>query len=68
MFTGKQLAAIILVILCLILLVQNSRLIDVNFLFFHPALPLSLLILIVLLMGVLLGYWLNRRKRTNARK
>ena len=62
MFTGKQLLAIILTGLVLIILIQNSYAVRLKFLFLYFSLPLSILILAVLLVGILIGYWLNRRK------
>lgn len=62
MFTSKQIFAIILTALMLIILIQNSYAVPLKFLFLHFSLPLSILVLAVLLVGILIGYWLNRRK------
>ena len=67
MFTGKQLITIILTGLVLIILIQNSYAVPLKFLFLYFSLPLSVLVLAVLLVGILIGYWLNRRK-SNAPK
>jgi uncharacterized integral membrane protein len=62
MFTGKQVLAIIPTGLILIILIQNSYAVRLKFLFLYFSLPLSILVLAVLLVGILIGYWLNRRK------
>jgi len=62
MFTGRQLITIILTGLILIILIQNSYAVPLKFLFLNFPLPLSILVLAVLLVGILIGYWLNRRK------
>jgi len=62
MFTGKQVLAIIPTGLILIILIQNSYAVRLKFLFLQFSLPLSILVLVVLLVGILIGYWLNRRK------
>jgi uncharacterized integral membrane protein len=62
MFTGKQLITIILTGLVLIILIQNSYSVKLKFLFLYFSLPLSILVLAVLLVGILIGHWLNRRK------
>jgi len=62
MFTGKQLLTIVLTGLILIILIQNSYAVRVKFLFLYFPLPLSILVLAVLLVGILIGYWFNRRK------
>lgn len=62
MFTSKQIITIILTGLTLIILIQNSYAVRLKFLFLYFSLPLSILVLVVLLIGVLIGYWLNRRK------
>ena len=67
MFTGKQVLAIIPTGLILIILIQNSYVVRLKFLFLYFSLPLSVLVLAVLLVGILIGYWLNRRK-SNAPK
>ena len=67
MFTGKQVLAIIPTGLILIILIQNSYAVRLKFLFLYFSLPLSVLVLAVLLVGILIGYWLNRRK-SNAPK
>ena len=67
MFTGKQILAIIPTGLILIILIQNSYAVRLKFLFLYFSLPLSVLVLAVLLVGILIGYWLNRRK-SNAPK
>jgi uncharacterized integral membrane protein len=67
MFTTKQLVAIVLIGLVLIILIQNSYPVPIKMLLFHVTMPLSILVLVVLLIGVLLGYWLNRKK-SNGKK
>jgi uncharacterized integral membrane protein len=62
MFTSKQIVTIILTGLVLIILIQNSYAVPLKFLFLHFPLPLSILVLAALLVGVLIGHWLNRRK------
>jgi uncharacterized integral membrane protein len=62
MFSSKQLITIILAGLILIILIQNSYAVPLKFLFLNFPLPLSILVLVVLLVGILIGYWLNRRK------
>jgi uncharacterized integral membrane protein len=62
MFTGKQLITIILTGLILIILIQNSYAVRLKFLFLYFSLPLSILVLAVVLVGILIGYWLNRQK------
>ncbi len=62
MFTGKQLLTIILTGLILIILIQNSYAVRLKFLLLYFSLPLSVLVLAVLLVGILIGHWLNRRK------
>ncbi|MCX6832308.1 MAG: LapA family protein [candidate division Zixibacteria bacterium] len=62
MFTGKQVLAIIPTGLILIILIQNSYAVRLKFLFLYFSLPLSILVLAVVLVGILIGYWLNRRK------
>ena len=63
MFTGKQLITIILTGLILIILIQNSYAVRLKFLFLYFSLPMSILVLAVLLVGILIGYWLNRQKK-----
>ena len=67
MFTTKQITAIVLIVLLVFVLVQNSYGVRIKFLVFFGTLPLSVLILIVFLAGVLIGYWLNRNKSRGAR-
>jgi uncharacterized integral membrane protein len=67
MFTSKQLATIVLTGLILIILIQNSYAVRLKFLFLYFSLPLSILVLAVVLVGILIGYWLNRQKK-NATK
>jgi uncharacterized integral membrane protein len=62
MFTGKQLITIVLAGLILIILIQNSYSVRLKFLFLNFPLPLSILVLVALLVGILIGHWLNRRK------
>lgn len=68
MFTTKQIVAIILTALILIILIQNSYSVRLKFLFAYISMPLSILVLAVLLVGVLLGYWLNRRKSHGSKR
>jgi uncharacterized integral membrane protein len=63
MFTSKQLVTIILTGLILIILIQNSYTVRLKFLFLYFSLPLSILVLAVVLVGILIGYWLNRQKK-----
>jgi uncharacterized integral membrane protein len=62
MFTGKQLITIVLAGLILIILIQNSYVVRLKFLFLNFPLPLSILVLVALLVGILIGHWLNRRR------
>lgn len=68
MFTSRQIIAIILVGLILIVLIQNSYAVRLKFLFTYVSLPLSILVLAVLLIGVLIGYWLNRKKSHGSKR
>ncbi|TFH59715.1 MAG: DUF1049 domain-containing protein [Candidatus Zixiibacteriota bacterium] len=67
MFTGKQIVTIVLTGLILIILIQNSNAVPLKFLLLSFSLPLSVLVFVVVLVGVLIGHWLNRRK-SNAPK
>ena len=68
MFSSKQIVAIVLVGLILVVLIQNSYAVRIKFLFSYISLPLSLVVLIAVLIGVLLGYWFNRRKSHGAKR
>jgi uncharacterized integral membrane protein len=62
MFTSRQIITIVLTGLILIILIQNSYAVRLKFLFLYFSLPLSILVLAVVLVGILIGHWLNRRK------
>jgi uncharacterized integral membrane protein len=68
MFTSKQIVAIILIGLVLIVLIQNSYAVRLKFLITYVSMPLSILVLAVLLVGILLGYWLNRKKSHGSKR
>jgi uncharacterized integral membrane protein len=68
MFTSRQIIAIVLIGLILLILIQNSYAVRIKFLFAYISLPLSILVLGAVLIGVLLGYWLNRRKSHGAKR
>ena len=68
MFNSKQIVAIVLVGLILLILIQNSYAIRIKFLFVSFGLPLSILVLAALLIGILVGYWLNRRKSHGSKR
>jgi uncharacterized integral membrane protein len=62
MFTSRQIITIVLTGLILIILIQNSYAVRLKFLFLYFSLPLSILVLAVVLVGILIGHWLSRRK------
>ncbi len=68
MFTGKQITAIVLFGLVLIILIQNSYVVPIKFLMLHVSMPLSILVFVAVLIGVLFGYWLNRRKSHGSKR
>jgi len=55
-----------ILILTVLIMIQNSQMIEVNFLLWSYKLPLLTLSLLILLVGVFLGYsfsmWLHHRK------
>ncbi|MFA9460807.1 lipopolysaccharide assembly protein LapA domain-containing protein [Thiohalorhabdus sp. Cl-TMA] len=55
----KLLLALVLLILVLIFVLQNTTIVDINFLVWKFTLSRGLLVLIVLLVGMLIG-WLGR--------
>ncbi|KPV40447.1 hypothetical protein AN478_06545 [Thiohalorhabdus denitrificans] len=55
----KLLLAIVLLVLVLIFVLQNTTIVDINFLIWEFTLSRGLLVLMVLLVGVAIG-WLGR--------
>lgn len=51
------------IVLFVVFMLQNTDIVTVNFLFWHFQLSRSILLLVVLLIGVLIGYVLRRLKK-----
>lgn len=62
----KQILFVILLILLIILMVQNSHMTKVEFLFWHLDIPTILLLLITAIVGMIIGWfakmYLGKRK------
>jgi len=57
--TSKLVIAIGLILLVMIFAVQNAAIVDIRLLFWDIALPRSLLIFMMLLIGVVIGWFLR---------
>lgn len=64
----KLIAALVAILLVLIIALQNTRVVETNILFFSPALPLAILMLLTFTVGIIAGLLMavtlsGRRKR-----
>lgn len=57
--TSKLVTAIGLILLVMIFTLQNAAIVDIRLLFWDVALPRSLLIFMMLLIGVVIGWFLR---------
>lgn len=59
----KEALVILAAIICVILLVQNSTLVNVKFLLWHKFLSLSVVVLTAFILGAVFGYGISSRKK-----
>lgn len=58
----RLLALVVAVLLSMVFTIQNSGKVPVSFLWMQPMIPLAVVLLLTLLLGGILGYFLKPRK------
>lgn len=67
MFTGKQAWIILVILLTIIVVIQNSGSVRLKFTLLSFTVPLPVLLLAAVGVGIVLGFWLDRPK-SNGKK
>ena len=60
----KLITAVVLAILVIIIIVQNSHSVAFNFLWLHPQIPLLLLVVLMVALGFVLGMFAGARTKS----
>ena len=61
----KLITALVLTILVIIIIVQNSHSVAFNFLWMHPQMSLLLLVVLMVALGFVLGLFVGARSKSN---